>query len=304
MEKFEDIYFLQVPQPLLFNSSSQIRKKYVKKIVLNISFDMSFYLFFIFRYLIVYNSLARTRREIICIYMPKILTDWVILDQKGEKITNIQLNKVFQFKEENKDINEVCFVVFLDPLSLNQFTIEKVNRESKYTFSETILYNANNDTEPTPSNIEISSEFLKLIVNGADGMLRKVYRKQNNFFFQANEVRLQFMSYETRKEPKAEKSGAYIFLPDSPKAQPLLYTNPIIRVIKGPLMSSIEVLIEKPFKIMHKLIIFENDNFFDIESSLLLQGEKLKDREVILRFFTNINSENIFYTDLNGFQVS
>jgi len=210
---------------------------------------------------------------------------------------------VFDFKDEIKDTIQACFYADLSPLSVSQFTITS-STEFDYKLSETIVYNEHNNSEPPPSNIEISSEFLKLIVNGADGMLRKIYRKQGGLFFRSNDVRLQFMSYGTRKGSNTEKSGAYLFLPDSNEAQPLLYSKPMIRVTRGLLISTLEVVIENPFKIVQKIILYDNEDFVDIQTSLLLEGKKTKDIEVILRFFTDVNNEDTFYTDLNGFQVS
>lgn len=78
----------------------------------------------------------------------------------------------------------------------------------------------------------------------------------------------------------------------------------MIRVTRGLLISTLEVVIENPFKIVQKIILYDNEDFVDIQTSLLLEGKKTKDIEVILRFFTDVNNEDTFYTDLNGFQVS
>lgn len=92
------------------------------------------------------------------------------------------MNKVFDFKDEIKDTIQACFYADLSPLSVSQFTITS-STEFDYKLSETIVYNEHNNSEPAPSDIEITSYYIKLVFNGTDGMLRKIYRKQGGLFF-------------------------------------------------------------------------------------------------------------------------
>lgn len=154
----------------------------------------------------------------------------------------------------------------------------------------------------TPTEIYLETDKAQLVFNGADGMLRKFGTREGNFISQHN-IRASFMSYGTRSGKKTPKSGAYIFLPDNEEAQALVYNTPKIRVTTGEIFSKIEILIDKPLKLKSQIKLVSGKNYFEIENDFHLGQGSFGNKELLMRFFTDIQNEDLFYTDLNGFQI-
>ncbi|XP_053201389.1 alpha-mannosidase 2x-like [Panonychus citri] len=136
-------------------------------------------------------------------------------------------------------------------------------------------------------------------------MLRKVILHQGDFF-KTIDLRLKFMTYGTRPGgKKVEKSGAYLFLPDSAEAQDMAYSKPSIRITDGPLVSRMEIIIDNSLKLQHTITLTRGKPYFEIENEfhMVKAGGSFDNKELLLRFFSDIQSDNTFYTDLNGFQM-
>lgn len=106
-------------------------------------------------------------------------------------------------------------------------------------------------------------------------------------------VHLEFLKYGAR--PGAERSGAYLFLPDGP-ASPLEIGSPAVLVVQGHLESSVTTGLR--FAIHENVLsggCLEIRNLIDI-------GD-MDNTEIIMRMSTGIKSDDVFYTDLNGFQL-
>lgn len=123
------------------------------------------------------------------------------------------------------------------------------------------------------------------------GLLKSLSTDQNSIKLP---IHLEFLKYGVRKGQ--ERSGAYLFLPDGP-AVPLILENPTVLVTKGTLETSIASGL--PFA-THECILrggaMEIRNLVDI-------GD-MANTEIVMRLSTAIQSEDIFYTDTNGLQVS
>ena len=108
-------------------------------------------------------------------------------------------------------------------------------------------------------------------------------------------VHLKFLRYGTRA--LGDKSGAYLFLPNGPASSLLNAQLPIVLVEEGPLEASITSGL--PFAV-HKTILRggapEIRNVIDVKD--------MDNVEVVMRLSTHIKNEEVFYTDLNGLQVS
>lgn len=81
--------------------------------------------------------------------------------------------------------------------------------------------------------------------------------------------------------------------------------EPKIRVIRGPLCSKVEVLIDSPVKINHEISLLKSSKFIDIANEFhLVKGSSFGNKELLLRIETELENGDEFFTDLNGFQVS
>ncbi|XP_034662495.1 alpha-mannosidase 2 [Drosophila subobscura] len=105
-------------------------------------------------------------------------------------------------------------------------------------------------------------------------------------------VHLKFLRYGTRQH--GDRSGAYLFLPNGP-ASPYPSTNPVVLVTEGKLESTVSVGLPN---VIHQTIMRggapEIRNLVDIGV--------MDNTEIVMRLQTQIDSRNIFYTDLNGLQ--
>ena len=76
-----------------------------------------------------------------------------------------------------------------------------------------------------------------------------------------------------------------------------------MRVTIGPLISKVEVIIERPIRIRHVISLKNASKYIDMETEYHLVKGSFSNRELLLRFFTEVQNDNIFFTDLNGLQV-
>lgn len=106
-------------------------------------------------------------------------------------------------------------------------------------------------------------------------------------------MHLEFLKYGTRRHPAS--SGAYLFLPDGP-AEHMILGAPTVLICQGVLESSITTGL--PFAV-HKTIL--RGEAVEIRNNVDIGN--MGNTEIAMRISTNINSRNVFYTDLNGLQV-
>uniref|UniRef100_A0A671Y3G4 Alpha-mannosidase n=1 Tax=Sparus aurata TaxID=8175 RepID=A0A671Y3G4_SPAAU len=91
-------------------------------------------------------------------------------------------------------------------------------------------------------------------------------------------VQMQFMVYGTR--PSKDKSGAYLFLPDG-KAKVLLSLS----------------------HLFHHAVVFSGVDGLSIDITTMVDIRDQTNKELAMRLVTDIQSGDVFYTDLNGFQM-
>ena len=113
------------------------------------------------------------------------------------------------------------------------------------------------------------------------------------------DCKLSFVRYETRK--RGSKSGAYLFLPEGP-AKEMKIEAPYVRVIEGKLLSYVEVFL--PF-ITHKILLKSSPGIdgTGIQIDNEIDVRKLNNLEIAMRFELAIDSNDEYFTDLNGFQM-
>uniref|UniRef100_A0A452UK20 mannosyl-oligosaccharide 1,3-1,6-alpha-mannosidase n=1 Tax=Ursus maritimus TaxID=29073 RepID=A0A452UK20_URSMA len=115
-----------------------------------------------------------------------------------------------------------------------------------------------------------------------------------------HEVKVQFSWYGTTS--KKDKSGAYLFLPDG-EAKPYVYTAlPFVRVQHGRFYSDVTCFLEH---VTHRVRLYNIQGIEgqSVEVSNIVDIRKEHNREIAMRISSSINSQNRFYTDLNGYQI-
>ncbi|XP_031491829.1 alpha-mannosidase 2-like [Nymphaea colorata] len=106
-------------------------------------------------------------------------------------------------------------------------------------------------------------------------------------------------------------SGAYLFKPTG-EAQPIIQAGGRLVISEGPLMQEVYSYPKVSWEdtpISYSTRIYNGENtvqgfFIEKEYHVDLLDSNFNDRELIARFKTEIENKQIFYSDLNGFQMS
>ena len=77
-----------------------------------------------------------------------------------------------------------------------------------------------------------------------------------------------------------------------------------IRVTSGDLFTRVETMHDDPFKILTQMTLVSGSPFLQMECEFhLMRNSFLSNRELLMHFETEVNNKDVFYTDLNAFQV-
>ncbi|KAF8399347.1 hypothetical protein HHK36_015212 [Tetracentron sinense] len=106
-------------------------------------------------------------------------------------------------------------------------------------------------------------------------------------------------------------SGAYLFKPNG-DAQPIIQAGGQMVITEGHLMQEFYSFPKTTWDktpISHSTRIYNGDDtiqqfLIEKEYHVELLGQDFNDRELIVRYKTDLDSKRIFYSDLNGFQMS
>lgn len=113
-------------------------------------------------------------------------------------------------------------------------------------------------------------------------------------------MRMEFMWYGTRNFK--DKSGAYLFLPDGEARAYMSKQTPITRVTEGPLFSEV-VTFYRDFQQRICLYNLPGVEGLSLDVSIVVDIHDQVNRELAVRLSTGIESGDMFFTDLNGFQI-
>lgn len=122
------------------------------------------------------------------------------------------------------------------------------------------------------------------------GLLKSMSTGDNENF----PIHLEFLKYGAIRG--AERSGAYLFLPDG-MAVPMEHNAATVMLMTGSLESSVATAL--PF-VTHENIFRLGEKALEIRN-LVDIGDR-SNTEIVMRMSTGIDSKDVFYTDLNGFE--
>ncbi|GLV40323.1 alpha-Mannosidase class II a [Carabus blaptoides fortunei] len=254
---------------------------------------------------VMYNSLTFTRHEVITLL---VSTPFVQVTDLTGNLVSCQISPVFEYGTTISESRfELAFIANVPALSLVTYTIqalEKKNAPSETVMSSIRIFNHYDDVklpngftdmEVTPSAREFTIQNNRVTAAFNNLGLLKAIRVGVNTL----PVHLDFAKYGVRQS--SERSGAYLFLPDG-DAQPLTIESTTVKVIEGPILSSVIVQLPK----VHHVVILYNSPGADslgLEIQNTVDISEMSNFELVMRLSTNINSTSEFFTDLNGFQV-
>uniref|UniRef100_A0A8D3CT72 Alpha-mannosidase n=1 Tax=Scophthalmus maximus TaxID=52904 RepID=A0A8D3CT72_SCOMX len=227
------------------------------------------------RYLVLFNPIEQERLCVVTVLVNTVRVR--VLTEDGQTLP-VQLSA--QWSSASQMSAEATFMVRLPPLGLAVFH----------------LY----DSPDSPMTLR-SDTLLRLSGRGvtarAADPLPSIKRKDDP---QEVKVQMQFVVYGTR--PSKDKSGAYLFLPDG-KAKPYHQKeSPAVRVVEGPLFSEVVA----HYQHFQQTVRIHNVPGVDGLSADITTTVDIRDqtnKELAMRLVTDIQSGDVFYTDLNGFQM-
>uniref|UniRef100_A0A674DTE8 mannosyl-oligosaccharide 1,3-1,6-alpha-mannosidase n=1 Tax=Salmo trutta TaxID=8032 RepID=A0A674DTE8_SALTR len=261
------------------------------------------------RYLVLFNPVEQDRLCVVTVLVNSARVR--VLTEDGQTLP-VQLSA--QWSSASQMSAEASFMVRLPALGLAVFHLYDSADTPMTLRSETLLRLSGRGqtahaVDPLPLRSQtadpqpfyIATQSLTLGFSGTTGLLEvrgeSIRRKDDP---QELKVQIQFVTYGTRSSK--DKSGAYLFLPDG-KAKPYSQKEPpVVRVVEGPLFSEVVSL----YQHFQQTICIHNVPGVDglsLDVTTMVDIREQSNKELAMRLVTDIQSDDTFYTDLNGFQM-
>lgn len=260
------------------------------------------------RKIILFNPLTIQRTEIVRVHIKSPLVK--VIDSNLKDVPH-QINPIFkdQLSLSNTAF-ELLFVASLKPLAYNVYTIVKVEEKYRNDLPKTsISVSLNSDTleshvntaftfeKPDNSDVTFESQNLRVIFSYS-GHLKSIYLKEAGLL---KSLDIDFLTYHSWMY----RSGAYLFNPDTKAMSIRNQTKhfPLLAVIRGPLMSELNIVYHNFLKFSVRLYDFESSSAalqLEINSDV---SQMFEDTELIMRIKSDIKNSGLFFTDSNGFQM-
>ena len=234
--------------------------------------------------LYVANPLERTRKCFVSFYTDK--TDLSVSGAVSHQIAEPMSPKFKQF-------SLVTLSLDLSPLEIKKVDIEA---QTDGTNLSPHVEETNKSSGDTREIMTIENKYLKVEIFGINGSLKSI--TDNNG--RRTDISCSFLKYQP------VKSGAYLFGPAGPAKRITELPRPDVYVSTGPVYSQVTVSFKSGFT--QRWILYHTDDsigqVLHLRQEITLEMEpRLAESEVILRFKTDIDNGDIFFTDQNGFQL-
>lgn len=244
---------------------------------------------------VVVNSLPFPREEIVSL---RVDSDKFKISCNGNSVPS-QLVPVWESPVGRWSAFDVYFRVTVPPLGIQTCHVTPSAEVSSFVSEVTILHSRDSLSDFLGKKITSTSEETLTLSNGqitvrvstSSGLVEQ---------YQVGEeapirLREEFLMYKSR-------GGAYLFLPVGP-AVSLDNKGMSLRIIKGPIVSQIVTGWSDRSVKLRTLTLFpkEDSRSKSLHANLLFH-HKVSNHELVWRFSSDIISEGLFHTDLNGFQ--
>ncbi|XP_013400341.1 alpha-mannosidase 2x [Lingula anatina] len=260
------------------------------------------------RQVVLYNSLAHQMVQVV-----RVLIDVPHVEVKspGGNIIASQVSPhwVNDGDQPSSAIYQLAFVASVPALGMSTYAIRQVEAKenSRNSYASIVIYNSNSGAQlPQPEGsfifpilkrraeeFAIENSRVKLKFE-ATGLLKLVTEKAS---CESTAVKLEFVNYKS-------SGGAYLFLPMG-EASLIEPGEPYIRAIHGHIVSEVHVFLPHVRHMVRINAVSGTDGgAFEIENIVDMTQKSMDDRELVMRFRTDIDSSGVFYTDLNGFQFT
>ncbi|XP_019388008.1 PREDICTED: alpha-mannosidase 2 [Crocodylus porosus] len=260
------------------------------------------------KYLLIYNPTEQERFSVVSVNVnsPKVK----VLSPSG-KLVMVQVCAVWGGTTTvSHESYQISFVAHLSPLGLGVYQVLEVP-SSETVFADYNMYiSGSNNIKVIPDSIFkinemqngvddiiLENSYMKLWFSGNSGLLEKITTKEDG---KNHQIKVEFAWYGTTSN--RDKSGAYLFLPDG-EAKPYIFTDPpTVRVTHGRIFSEVTCFFHH---VTHTVRLYKVQGLegqsLEVSNIVDIRGEY--NREIAMRISSDINSQNRFYTDLNGYQI-
>uniref|UniRef100_A0AAQ5YTU4 Alpha-mannosidase n=1 Tax=Amphiprion ocellaris TaxID=80972 RepID=A0AAQ5YTU4_AMPOC len=248
-----------------------------------------------FRSLIVFNPTEQLQTSVISVTVDS--PDAHVVDAETGRPMAAQISAAWvEPSQVSTEMFQLSFVVELPPLSLLVYHVTKAAAGStpraRYTIhrhgDRPVVHTKHFQVSRPPEDdapLLLSNKHIQLWSSVETGLLQQ--------------LQVQFLWYGTRTGTNQEKSGAYLFLPgeDGPQVK-----SPLVRVSRGPIFSDITSCFQH---FTHTVRLFHLDGHAgkSLEISNMVDIRSEVNRELVMRFVSDVANGNRFYSDLNGFQM-
>ncbi|KAF7702200.1 alpha-mannosidase 2x [Silurus meridionalis] len=260
------------------------------------------------RYLVLFNPVEQER---LCLVTVLVNSARVRVRTEDGQTLPVQLSAQWSSAVQmDGEVYQASFMVRLPAMGLAVFHIHDSIDNPMTLRSETLLRlpgksQSVHSLDPLPirSQVADSQPFyiqtrsLTLGFSGTSGLLESIRRKDDP---QEVRVQIQFLTYGTRASK--DKSGAYLFLPDGIATPYIQKEPPTVRVVEGPLFSEV-VTYYQHFQQTIRIHNVPGIDGLSLDITTLVDIRDQNNKELAMRLVTDIQSEDKFYTDLNGFQI-
>ncbi|XP_076370606.1 alpha-mannosidase 2-like isoform X1 [Tachypleus tridentatus] len=260
--------------------------------------------------IVLFNSFPFHRHEVVHVL---VKNPHVRVVNSSNKEVLSQVNPIWNNSAEISDkVYQLNFLADLLPLSLSTFTVlnreestDKKSEPSVSVFVNDALGSSFQDTLFNfqvfrNENIVLKSPYLSATFSKYTGLLKSLHLLSQDI---TTQIETKFLYYNSEEF----HSGAYLFQPNP--ISPILNisdTFPIVRLIQGHLMS--ELTTTYPNTVTTTFRVYHLDGLLgagmEIETKFDLYKRRQYNLELFMRLESNLASEDIFYTDSNGFQMT
>lgn len=254
------------------------------------------------RYLVVYNPFEQERASVVSVCVNSAAVQ--VLSDTGKPV-EVQVSAVWNdVRTISQTAYEVSFLAHIPPLGMKVYKIIESQSSSSH-MADYFLYNGGvaengrflvKNMIGAGDAITIENSFLALWFDRS-GLMEKVRMKEDG---KHHEMKVQFLWYGTTS--RRDKSGAYLFLPDG-QGQPYVSLRPpFVRVTHGRIYSEVTSFFEH---VTHTVRLYNVQGIErqSVEVSNIVDIRTVHNREIVMRISSKINSQNRFFTDLNGYQI-
>ncbi|KAL2528785.1 Alpha-mannosidase 2 [Forsythia ovata] len=259
---------------------------------------------------VIFNPLEQTRNEVVMVVVERpdvtvLDSNWTCVKSQISPELRHDKNKIFTGK------HRVYWKASISALGLQTYYIANgfVGCEKAKPARLRVFTPSNDLSCPAPyactklesDTVEIRNQHQTLTFRVNHGVLQKISHNDGYIYVVDEEIGMY----------SSTESGAYLFKPNG-EAEPIIQDAGQIVVSEGHLVQEVHSYPKTVWEtspVSHSTRIYNVENtvqefVVEKEYHVELLGHDFNDKELIARYKTDIDNRRVFYSDLNGFQMS